>query len=261
MTDIVDKIKSQIPNHILQTYPRFVQFIVDYYSWYLESDHPRYAIKKHMDRLNMVESYQQYVDALKYEYLNGLPSEVTSISDIMIRWSKKFHASRGSRLSYKLLFKILFGNMDIQFYNPKQDIFMLSQSEYIGDENLVVVDDVIDIQSGSTITFPYGQAFVDRTEDNGDGTMSIIFVEKTGDILLNDVVQSNGNLLLALSDSIELAGVYSTTQSHLSNTSKLIDSDYYDFYTYVIRTSNELDEYLDIIQNLLQPAGFKLIIE
>jgi hypothetical protein len=56
-------------------------------------------------------------------------------------------------------------------------------------------------------------------------------------------------------------GYYVGSDGFLSDKDKLQDSEYYQEFSYVIRSSRDIQQYRDLIINLLHPAGMKLIGE
>lgn len=120
---------SQIPRHILENNPRFVDFVEAYYAWLSEGDTPYKKIKKHLDYLAMQDSIDEYVSALKHDFLFNVPESVLLDKELFIKWSKRFYLSRGSDSSFKFIFRVLFDE-DITIYGQGQDLFRLSNSPY-----------------------------------------------------------------------------------------------------------------------------------
>ena len=55
----------------------------------------------------------------------------------------------------------------------------------------------------------------------------------------------------------KIPGYYQDTKGHLSSNMYLIDSDYYQEYSYVIKTEQDISKYATILKEVLHPAGFK----
>lgn len=55
-----------------------------------------------------------------------------------------------------------------------------------------------------------------------------------------------------------LPGYYSGDKGQLSTDMYLEDSNYYQEYSYVIKTSQDIEKYADLVKNVLHPAGFKM---
>lgn len=139
MASIRDTISSQIPGHILESYPRFTEFLEAYYEWLHQEGNPYAAIKYHMDYLDFQKSMDAYVDFMKTEYLHDIPNSVLVDKELFIKWSRKFHQARGSHASYKFLFKILFDEQDTSIYLPKENILKVSDGVWTDNESRMLL--------------------------------------------------------------------------------------------------------------------------
>lgn len=72
---------------------------------------------------------------------------------------------------------------------------------------------------------------------------------------------SGGSVTLLPSSTKNIQGYFSTSDGFLSADKKLQDSEYYQDYSYVIKTGITINEYKDIVYDVLHPAGLKLIGE
>lgn len=151
MASTRDTIVSQIPNHINENHPRFVDFLKAYYEWVSRDDSPYELIKNHMSYLDFTKSMDEYVDYMKTEYLNDVPDSVLLDKEMFIKWSRKFNIARGSHASYKFLFRLLFDEQHASIYLPKENILKTSDGEWISDESRMYVSCVSDIS-----TFNFG---------------------------------------------------------------------------------------------------------
>lgn len=80
----------------------------------------------------------------------------------------------------------------------------------------------------------------------------------TGNIVLRTLT---ANLVPTLGLITNYAGSYSDLGSHTNSIKKLQDSDYYQEYSYVIRSTKSSRYWADIIRKTLHPAGMKLFSE
>lgn len=72
---------------------------------------------------------------------------------------------------------------------------------------------------------------------------------------------SGSSLLISYDNNVFIAGRYKDTRGHLSSNMYLQDSDYYQEYSYVIRTGISLDTYADAVKKAIHPAGMKFFGE
>src|SRR5690554_507574 len=134
-----DTLYQQLPSHILEQYPNFVQFLKAYYEWVSREDGPYDKIKNHMDYLDFQKSIDAYITAMKDEYLSDVPDSVLLDKELFIKWSKKFNLSRGSQESYKFLFSILFDEQDTEIYLPKDNILRTSDGVWVDNESRLIL--------------------------------------------------------------------------------------------------------------------------
>lgn len=134
-----DIVTSQIPNHIVEKYPHFVEFLKAYYEWMNLPGNPYERIKNHLDYLNFEKSLDDYVDFMKAEYLSKIPLYVLGNREQFILWSRKLGLARGNHESYKFLFKMLFGEQTTEIYLPKDNILKASDGKWISGQSIMLV--------------------------------------------------------------------------------------------------------------------------
>lgn len=134
-----DVITSQIPGHIVESYPFFVQFLKGYYEWLSKEGNPYAALKYHLDYLNFERSMNEYVAFMKEEFLTKIPQEVVGDKKFFIEWSRKLNLARGSHESYKFLFRMLFGESTTEIYLPKENILRTSDGVWTYNQSVMLV--------------------------------------------------------------------------------------------------------------------------
>lgn len=139
MADTRDTIHGQIPQHISEDYPRFVQFLKAYYEWLNSEASPYHEIKNHMDYLAFEKSVDEYIDYMKDEYLYNLPDSVAVDKEMFIKWSKKFNLTRGSHESFRFLFNVLYGEENTSIYLPKDNILKTSDGRWVSGQSVMLV--------------------------------------------------------------------------------------------------------------------------
>jgi len=138
MQKIEDTLVSQIPGHVVESYPFFVQFLKGYYEWMGRDDNPYGRIKNHLDYLSFKKTMPEYVSFMQEEFLNKLPQNAIGDKKIFIEWSKKLNLAKGSHESYKFLFRMLFGETTTEIYLPKQNILRTSDGEWISNQVSII---------------------------------------------------------------------------------------------------------------------------
>lgn len=135
----LDTIASQIPSHILESNPRFYDFLAAYYEWTTQSGNAKERISNHTDYLSFEKSLDEYTNAMKNEYLSDIPEKALIDKELFIKWSRKFNLARGSHASYKFLFKLLFNEQTTSIYLPKENILKTSDGVWISGESTLYV--------------------------------------------------------------------------------------------------------------------------
>lgn len=153
-----DTLKSQIPSHILENYPKFFEFIEAYYEWLNQEENPYSRIKNHMSYLDFQKSLDEYVEFMKKEYLTGIPESVLLDKELFIKWSKNFNMARGSRYSYQFLFSILFDENDLEFYLPKENILRTSDGTWITNQSKIIITN----SNGGVSDFNFARIFQEK---------------------------------------------------------------------------------------------------
>lgn len=109
---------------------------------------------------------------------------------------------------------------------------------------------------------------IDRSSDGGpfQEVTSIVVITPTEDIVNNEtnVVKSTGNdavIKFTPQNFVIQDGFFATNDGFLSDAIYLQDNFYYQPYSYVITSSEQLDDYKNPWFNTVHPAGFKLFAE
>lgn len=125
-------VQRQIPQHIRENYPLFVEFIKAYYE-YLE-DNQQIEIEKVRD---IDTSLEKFIDQFRGEISNGIPVDMAADKRMLIKHLREFYAARGSEASYKFIFKVLF-NQDSELYYPSAQILRASDGKWNQDVSIFV---------------------------------------------------------------------------------------------------------------------------
>lgn len=146
--DIKNLVNSQLPQHVKEYSPLFVDFMISYYEWLGGNDGPflrssNEILPKIVDIDNTLDDF---ILAFKEKFLKDFPVELLLNtqngnklnSKNVIKNIKRFYSSKGTEKSYRFLFRILF-NSEIDFYYPKQDILKLSDGKW-STESLIRMD-------------------------------------------------------------------------------------------------------------------------
>ncbi|NDB79936.1 hypothetical protein EB155_08710, partial [archaeon] len=96
-----------------------------------------------------------------------------------------------------------------------------------------------------------------------DGTYvgEIIASFYTVDSIENSVDKDAAEIKIELGSVAIYPGYYSASDGFISDESYIQDGKYYQLFSYVIKVEQQIDSYLDIVKQLLHPAGLELYAE
>ena len=134
MTNIKQSIvvQRQIPEHIRNSYPLFVEFVKSYYEFLDQSQ------TRSLEEVRDIDvSLDEFIDKFKSELAKNVPVELSSDKRNLMKHLKEFYLSRGSEASYKFLFNTLFGKNAELFY-PSTQILRASDGKWKQDVSIFV---------------------------------------------------------------------------------------------------------------------------
>jgi hypothetical protein len=162
-TPIQAIVKSHLPEYIREDYPMFVSFVEAYYE-YMQQQNIDIVKVRDLD-----STLDEFVGQFKKELAYNIPSFLKDERFLLTKVKEQYLA-KGSRASYDLLFKLLYGKNAELFYPGErllipsdgrwnQEISVFAQVDY-GDAN-DVVGKLVDIVSAGTIL----RVVVDKKQD------------------------------------------------------------------------------------------------
>lgn len=214
-----------IPSHIINDSENFIEFLRDYHEFLNQRGFPINVIT------NMVRNTS--IDRADEEFINDIMSEIAADLPKNIIGNK--------RTFYKRI---------VDFYNTKGTI------ECIRTFFRVFYDDVIDISYPINNTFTLGDNIWDANKPNP------IFVRGVVRELQDSTqrVLENGDYRLDESDIdtvVQISyGGWVNTRSFLSADQFLTDGVFYQPYSYVIETGQNISQWRYVYNKICHPAGF-----
>lgn len=162
MISIRDKLKSNIPQYIVEEYPKFFDFIAAYYEWVEQKENPVGYIRNLKDNLDIDQSIDEFVERFKAEVLSDIPNDALTDKRTYLKFIDDIKSTKGSEESFKLLFRLLYGE-NISLYYPKEDILRVSDGKWIKNEIYLYVTD-----SGNPVD-QYQNTIITQTRNLGGG--------------------------------------------------------------------------------------------
>jgi hypothetical protein len=124
-------IEDQLPEFIGIDHKGFVEFVTSYYDWFEQKGNPKYESFNLPNTSDIDKTEEGFIETFKTQFLKDFPKTFESNVDQrkLIKNIKDFYKTKGTEKSYKLLFRILFGE-DPVFYYPKKDVFKASDGKW-----------------------------------------------------------------------------------------------------------------------------------
>lgn len=153
-TRITEKISllvaSQFPQFIQNDYTTFIEFVEAYYR-FLEQDQGALEIVQNAKSYSDIDSTTEaFVSYFLTNYTKSIPYSVLADKRMFVKKVKDLYESKGSELSFKLLFRLLYDvNVDVTY--PYDNVLRASDGEWV-QKNTVRVkyldgdgfDDIVD---------------------------------------------------------------------------------------------------------------------
>jgi|AntRauTorcE11897_2_1112592.scaffolds.fasta_scaffold00173_25 hypothetical protein len=155
-----------------------------------------------------------------------------------------------------------FNKADIEFYVNGT---LIPNNQYLFDGR-TVLSNVIAAGSDVEIRLPVYNGFmvVDQVGGSLGNIQSLNIIDPpigiNGILYQLDTTEggSGADIDIKQGTTLIIPGYYRNDDGHLSSTKVLQDGEYYQEYSYVIRSSQNIDAYRDIVMEVLHPAGMKM---
>ena len=125
-------ILRQIPEHIRDNYPVFVEFLRVYYKFLEETQ------QQDLENLHDIDLVtEEFIDRFKGELSRNFPIHLVSDKRLVLKHLREFYLSRGSEDSYKFLFRTIFGK-EASLYYPSKQILRVSDGRWVQDVSIFI---------------------------------------------------------------------------------------------------------------------------
>lgn len=118
-------VSQHLPEFIRVEYPKFVSFIESYYK-FLEQDQSAFELVQNARSYNDIDrTAASFIDYFIKNYAIDLPKNVLADEKVLVKKIKDLYESKGSDLSFKLLFRILY-DADVELKYPYESVLIAS---------------------------------------------------------------------------------------------------------------------------------------
>ena len=138
---------------------------------------PLNASKTFSDLIDSDKTSEGILKSFKKELYPNIRDDATADLRFFLKHIKKFYRAKGSEKSFRTLFRVLFGQENLDFYYPKDDLFKISDGNWNQDVVLQISYDASYLDfNGITITggISTATAFVSNVTTRKLGTIPII---------------------------------------------------------------------------------------
>jgi len=142
-------VQRQIPEHIRENYPLFVEFIKLYYDYLQQTQAQDLEGVRDIDT-----TLEEFIGKFKSELSDNLPIDMAQDKRFLIKHLKEFYLSRGSESSFKFLFRTLFSKEAELFY-PSTEILRVSDGRWKQDVSIFV-----QVTGNTTTLFPLNDKYI-----------------------------------------------------------------------------------------------------
>lgn len=145
-------VSRQLPQHIRESYPLFVDFLKTYYKFLDNSqqtliDEIPEITDERIDKFNneirlekirdIDTSLDVFITQFKSEFAENVPIDKAQDPRMLIKHLRDFYLSRGSEASYKFLFRTLF-DKEAELFYPSSQILKVSDGKWQQDISIFV---------------------------------------------------------------------------------------------------------------------------
>jgi hypothetical protein len=125
-------IYAKIPGFLVSDYPHFTKFIKHYFEFLETNGNPLEILENFKERLEVNNEVDLYIDKVVSELGFDITRPFLIPKKELVIHLRDFYLSRGSKNSFKFLFKVLFGET-VEIEYPRDRLFTLSNATYSGN--------------------------------------------------------------------------------------------------------------------------------
>lgn len=128
-------VEQQFPQFARDDGPNLVAFVKAYYEWTEQANNVIEVSKNLREYQDLDTTYDKYLEYFHREVLGSIPRATLADRKKLAKHIKDMYRARGSELSYRLLFRLLY-NEEIDFYYPGEDILRASDGRWVIDNTI-----------------------------------------------------------------------------------------------------------------------------
>jgi hypothetical protein len=123
-------IEQQFPSFYREEGPRFIAFVKAYYEYLESTNNVLYHARRIPEYQDVDSTLEDFIVHFKEKYLRNIQFDTTSNKRLFIKNALNFYRAKGTERAVDLFFKLIYG-VDAEVYYPGDDLFKLSDGEWI----------------------------------------------------------------------------------------------------------------------------------
>ena len=128
-------VEQQFPQFARDDGPNLVAFVKAYYEWTEQANNAIEVSKNLINYQDIDNTYDKYLEYFHREIMDNIPRSILADRKKLAKHAKDMHRARGSELSYRLLFRLLY-NEEIDFYYPGEDMLRASDGRWLIEKSI-----------------------------------------------------------------------------------------------------------------------------
>jgi len=128
-------VEQQFPQFARDDGPNLVAFVKAYYEWTEQANNAIEVSKNLINYQDIDNTYDKYLEYFHREIIDNIPRSTLADRKKLAKHAKDMHRARGSELSYRLLFRLLY-NEEIDFYYPGEDMLRVSDGRWLIEKSV-----------------------------------------------------------------------------------------------------------------------------
>lgn len=158
-------IHERFPDFIRGEYPKFAQYLYDYFKFLEQDDNFLQIVADWRSNTEPSNNIDGYIDSILRDAGFVFQREITIPKSTMLHFLREFYLARGSVQSFRFLFQVMFG-VESRIQHPRDRMLWLDMAEY-GERHFVF------LRSTNAGTKAYEEMLLNVGQEGGTLTGSI----------------------------------------------------------------------------------------
>lgn len=222
---------------------------------------PSYVLNAIEEALNIDENTDDYLELMQREIAAAIPRDLQVDKRTLYKTIVDFYKVRGSTDSIEIFFRLLF-NESVEVQEPWDKTLIPSSGNWVEGEvaTVTIASTATSVTHGLTAANTSIRLGAKVTGTGIPASTTISSFDNQASpptITLSQSATIAANTVLTITQN----GTYSDRAGQLSSTTKIQDSDFYQKFSYLIRTGKNVSDWKNAFSKLVHPAGFKFFGE